>query len=327
MDRAHAHSHGLLSWRTLNTLLCGVAVLVLAAATLAPHWGERDWRLDGLSHFRMEYIVLLGLLALFTVFTRRVVLFVLTLVFLCWNGAEIFHAPDPAPPPVGEKLYKAASFNIHTRNREFDKILAWVKEEKPDFFVIVEATDAMEPLYDALDEIYPQKKRRSMGRGGFGAVIFSHYPISDDKFAWAGTGTVQVRIELPEGPIILVAMHPQAPVSKEAWGWRNGTFEDIARFCAAQHDPLVLMGDMNCSPWSPFYKEFEQESGLHPPNVRWLPRRTWPAGLPFLWTPIDQFFVSNGIHPVAEWTGPELGSDHYPIIMTFRVAPEASAGL
>ena len=137
MDRAHAHSPGLLSWRALNTLLCGVAVLVLAASTLAPHWGERDWRLDGLSHFRMEYFVLLGLLALFTVFTRRVVLFVLALVFLCWNGAEIFRAPDPAPPSGGQKLYKAASFNIHTHNREFDKILVWVKEEKPDFIVII----------------------------------------------------------------------------------------------------------------------------------------------------------------------------------------------
>ncbi|QYY36599.1 endonuclease/exonuclease/phosphatase family protein [Ruficoccus sp. ZRK36] len=319
MNRATQHSHGLISWRTLVTLLCAVLVLALGAFTLAGHFGEKDWRLDGLSHFRLEYFACLGLLGLFCLFTRRPILLVLTLVFLFWNGAEIFSVPDSPEPAPEARVYKAASFNIHTANREFDKILAWVREEDPDFFVIVEATNAMEPLYKELEKIYPQIKRRSMGRGGFGAMIYSHYPIIEERFGWAGVGTVPVRIELPEGPIMLVAMHPQAPVSKMAWGWRNGTLRDIATFCARQSDPVLLMGDMNCSPWSPFYKKFEHESGLSAPDVRWLPRRTWPAGLPFMWVPIDQFFVSKQIQPLAEWVGPEIGSDHYPIVMTFQV--------
>ncbi len=320
MHRAHDKPHGLLSWRTLNTLLCLLLVLALMALTLAGYWGEKDWRLDGLSHFRMEYFVVLGALSLFLLLTRRPVLLVLALVFFFWNGAEIFRLPKPAPASEGQ-VYKAASFNIHTHNREFDKILEWVRRENPDIFVIVEATNAMEPLYEGLDEIYPQKKERRMGRGGLGAMIFSRYPIIGEKFPWGGVGTVPVRIELPEGPVTIIAMHPQAPVSQDAWGWRNGTLRDLARLCAEQKDPVILMGDMNCSPWSPFFEKFEKESGLRSPQVRWMPRRTWPAGLPFIWTAIDQFFVSERIVPVAEWVGPELGSDHYPIVMTFRVEP------
>ncbi|MBC2595500.1 endonuclease/exonuclease/phosphatase family protein [Ruficoccus amylovorans] len=320
MDRASHHSPGLLSVRTLVTVFCFVLLVLLAAATVAPLWAQKDWRLDGLSHFRMEYFAGLGLLGLFLLVTRRPVLLVLTLVFLGWNGVEVFRIPKGGAAP-GRSVYKAASFNIHTQNRDFDRIVEWVKQEDPDIFVMVEATDSMLPLYNELDRLYPQKKRRSMGRSGLGAVIYSRYPVVDEKFAWGGVGTVPARVELPEGTVTLVVMHPPAPDSKDAWGWRNHALGDLAKLCASQTGAVIALGDMNCSPWSPFFQKFERESGLRSPNVRWLPRRTWPAGMPLIWTQIDQFFVSAQIRPVAEWTGPELGSDHYPIVMTFQFEP------
>ena len=42
---------------------------------------------------------------------------------------------------------------------------------------------------------------------------------------------------------------------------------------------------------------------------------TWPAGNPLLITPIDHFLISKNLTVIHRYTGPDIGSDHYPVTM------------
>lgn len=318
METRQTTGKGLLSWRALISLLCFVVLLALAALTLGGHWGTQDWRLDKLNHFRWQYLLGLAALSVFYLFTRRWLQLMLALFFVGWNAVIVISIPNK-PRYSEAPVYKTAAFNMMAHNDEVAQIQAWVEAELPDILVLLEATHTQRELYAALEQTYLHNFQRLIG-GGYGCVVFSMYPVEElPRRPYPGVGTVPVRIELPEGPLTVVAVHPQAPSDPKAWEWRNRTYRDLAKYIREQQGPLILMGDMNSTQWSPFFTQFEEASGLHQPNVRWLPRRTWPAGMPLLWVPIDHFLVSNDIIPVAEWTGPPCGSDHYPIVMLFRV--------
>ena len=82
----------------------------------------------------------------------------------------------------------------------------------------------------------------------------------------------------------------------------------------------IVMGDLNITPWSPFYVPLEEEAGMtNAANGRgYLP--TWPAGLDLLKIPIDHMLVSEGVTVQQFRTGEENGSDHLPIILDVVIA-------
>lgn len=306
---------------TGNFVVYGVLLpgtLLGIALSLAGLWGAEEWRLDLVSHFRMQYCLLLSVCGLLLIMLRARVLALLAIGFAVWN-ATLF-VSWPQPPQLREgNVYKAVAFNMKAHNKAVEQMQAWIEHENPDLLVLIEATHTQRKLYNALGTLYPHRIDRLTG-GGFGMVLLSKYPAELMRgSSWPGVGSNPFRVELPEGPLTLVGFHPQAPVGEKAWEWRNRSLRDLARYCREQDGPLLALGDMNCSPWSPFYQKFIEESGLHPPNVRWLPRRTWPSDFMPLWIPIDQFFISDHIQPIAEWTGAPCGSDHYPIVLLFRV--------
>ena len=46
---------------------------------------------------------------------------------------------------------------------------------------------------------------------------------------------------------------------------------------------------------------------------------TWPADIPLLWIPIDHCLYSDGIEIRGRRTGPDVGSDHFPLIVDFEL--------
>ena len=48
-------------------------------------------------------------------------------------------------------------------------------------------------------------------------------------------------------------------------------------------------------------------------------RATWPSGLILLRIPIDYCLVSEGIGVMDVQVGPDIGSDHFPLIVDLLV--------
>ena len=86
----------------------------------------------------------------------------------------------------------------------------------------------------------------------------------------------------------------------------------------------IVMGDFNSTPWSDVQTAFRKAT--------WLDNRgplvaTWPAQIPAPFrVPIDTVFVGGGLTLRDLRAGPNLGSDHLPVIAEIgskRVIAEA----
>ena len=85
------------------------------------------------------------------------------------------------------------------------------------------------------------------------------------------------------------------------------------------NQPAVLLGDLNITPWSPYFKDFIQVTGLQESRKGLGLYPTWPTWLPPLRIPIDHSLISIGITVQAFSLGHDIGSDHFPVILDFSI--------
>ena len=81
----------------------------------------------------------------------------------------------------------------------------------------------------------------------------------------------------------------------------------------------MVVGDFNLTPWSPYFQKFIADSGLRDART---PRRfdhTWPVTFDNanIGLAIDHSFAHPSLPLVKRIIGPDLGSDHLPVTVTF----------
>ncbi len=94
--------------------------------------------------------------------------------------------------------------------------------------------------------------------------------------------------------------------------WQSMQMAVLAGYARSLGRDQILMGDFNNTPWSDVQVAFRAATGL---ENRGPMVTTWPAQLPTpLRVPIDSVFVGGGLTLRDLRAGPDLGSDHLPLI-------------
>ena len=85
-------------------------------------------------------------------------------------------------------------------------------------------------------------------------------------------------------------------------------------FSSSRPSQASVMGDLNMSMWSPYYRDFVDRS--HLTNIRqgFGIQPSWPVNLPLLQIPIDHCLITSKIKVSNNQIGKDIGSDHYPLI-------------
>lgn len=293
-------------------------LFALSAVSTLGFWGADYWKCDALAHFRVQYVIVALFLAFIFSWRAHWIRMGWALLIVLVNGWVIFQWPESRAPLPDRPIYKALAYNVYTRNSERQATIDFILEERPDFVFLTEVTREWEPLLKDLESEYPYQRKAIYGHQG--SVLLSLHPYVEERRRFAGVGSIHGQVRLPDGQnLVLLGVHPISPRSEKEWEWRNNALRDIGRFCRDQTEPVLLLGDLNCSPFSPHFDFLLEKSGLADPKLSWIPVPTWPTWNPLFKIPIDHFLVSPEIWPLAEWAGPHMGSDHLPILIFFQI--------
>lgn len=304
---------------------CGVWT---SLATLAGYGGDRHWFLDLLSHFRMQYLIFLLLLAAILPFRKKYIAAGVFALMAAVNfgamRATLWTRPADATAAGGGRTYRMLVLNVHMENHRYAAVEAYIRSQQPDFIILHEVDQHWLQGLSALDRDYPEAVRKPQ-TDNYGIALFSKLPLGKTELVYLGEGWVpSIRAEVRDNGSIfsLLAARAPPPRNLHSTRTRNDLIYALPGAIKRLPKPVVIAGDLNISPWSDHYRNVLGLSDLRDSARGFGYQPTWPAPLPWwLRIPIDQFLHTPGIHVVARKIGPDLGSDHHPLVVDFTTGP------
>ena len=219
--------------------------------------------------------------------------------------------------------------NVQTSNQSHQDVLDAIAAADPDI-VILQETDAtwfaaMQPLLES----YPHNIN-AIRSDNFGMVVFSQIPFDQSSTKYippANVPTIMATFEIANQPVDVIATHPLPPMRFETANARNLQLKAIAEEVASRANPTIVIGDLNITPWSPHFRALIDVSGLRDARDGFGIQPTWPLRLPAVFRiPIDHCLVSDAFRVLEMKRGPDVGSDHLPIIVTLGIGEDDRSG-
>lgn len=300
--------------------LCVAAAL--AGGTLLAFAAEDHWRLELLSHFRAQYCWGLFLTTAIFAALRRWYFAAASLATAIVNFALIvplyFGPPLPAGDPPRSRIM---SLNVYFHNKDYERVLEAVSRENPDILLLLELTPDWARAVDGLRSDYPFSKVAARPDSS-GMGLYSRLPIKTLQVYSLAEGRVPTMVaELlaPSGRFALICIHTVSPIAPSNFRYRNRQLDDVAKLAADRAGPVMLIGDLNTTSWSPYFARLVEVSGLRDSRRGFGVQGTWPWFPLPLRIPIDHCLVSAMIGVYGRHVGDFVGSDHRPIVVDFAI--------
>lgn len=303
------------------TGLTDVIALGLALATLLGFLGGLHWSFDLFAHFRVQYMQLCLPLIAITLWrrfnSRALTLFILAAV----NYTGVLPLYFVRPAPTDGQPIRAMLMNINAGNGNTELVLGSVEQFSPDVLLLEEVTPKWAHELESLNTIYPYRVEKPQA-GCFGIMLLSRYPLEHGQILQIGTAgvpSIAAELHCPQGVISIIGTHALPPVGSEGSRQRNIQLAALPVVIKEQRHPTLLIGDLNTTPWSPHFRQLIRDSGLKNSMKGFGFQPSWPVGVPFMKIPIDHMLHSEEIVIHARGLGPDVGSDHLPVIVDFSI--------
>ncbi len=221
--------------------------------------------------------------------------------------------------------------NVLEENRRYDRLLARIEAEDPDIVIAVEVDDRWMRALEPLTKRYEHVVRMPLNNT-YGMVLFSRFELVNPRIAFLiedDVPSIHTRIRLPSGvEIMLHALHPRPPepIHDQPSAPRDAELVVVARRVADETEnlPTIVAGDMNDVAWSPTSQLFVRISGLLDPRAGRGFYNSFSARNPLFRYPLDHVFHSNHFKLVRLQRLPDIGSDHFPILIELQYEPSAA---
>ncbi|MEW6498280.1 MAG: endonuclease/exonuclease/phosphatase family protein [Cyanobacteriota bacterium] len=291
------------------------------------------WPLELLTHFRFQYLILSLIVSSVLVilwktrYLKIKLLVIAALLLVGLNGIEVIPWYLPHSQQAVSKAAKPIrilSLNINIQNNRDNEVINVVRENHPDVALFLEVDrDAVEKLKTGLKDSLPYSFRSPGG----GLALLSRFPIRDargDNFNGKGGHNLIATIEVDKQLIELIGTHPLVPVTRNNFHSRNRQLAALSDYIGGLNQPLILVGDFNLTPWSPYYRRLINKTKLHNTRLGFGILPSWPRPathvhfaswmIPLMNIPIDHCLVSKHFSVARIDTGANANSDHASLI-------------
>jgi endonuclease/exonuclease/phosphatase (EEP) superfamily protein YafD len=234
------------------------------------------------------------------------------------------------------RALKVVSFNVSYENAGFGQTVDFLAKSGADVIGLSEVTPEAKAALGKLKGLYPYSVD-CIGQDRFcELMLLAKKPL---RYSFAGqigpklTYVASADMDWQGSAVSIAVAHVVRPFVKPDWEplkswippddpspllsktpvlWQSIQMAVLAGYARSLGRDQIVMGDFNSVPWSDVQTAFRAATSL---DNRGALAATWPAPLPPpLRVPIDQVFVGGGLVLRDLDVGPDLGSDHLPII-------------
>lgn len=303
--------------------------MAACAGLLLGMLGRYAWPLELFAHFRVQYAVLFIASAITLLILRRRSSALLSIVGAVASLAPIIaYVGVPTRPAEARSAdFRLVSFNVFHGNDDFARIASYLEGTNADAIVVQEMN---EPRATQLHALLPSFPHSYIEPSRYGAAVFSRWPIVQAEpisLSPDGARAAHVVLDWHGSEVAVLGLHLHWPLGPNNSRFRNDELAGLASFARVQKRPLLVAGDFNTTPWSPYYQDAVHASGLIDSALGQGVEPSWPALLPLLGIRIDHCLASKHWRSVDVNTGPYLGSDHRPLIADLQLLnPRARRG-
>lgn len=305
-------------WWLLRWML-SVGGFVVCIFTICGFAGRLWWFFELFSHFRLQYLIILGIVSIPLLLGRS---FRVAAIFgLCaaLNFAFIlpYYVSAGRIAPTNSTVLRAISINVNTANKRYDLVKRYVDENSPDFLLLVEVDEGWLKGIAEIEQSYPYRTSHPQD-DNFGIALYSKHKSDRCEVVYlsaAGIPSIIGDFEVGGKRLTIIGTHPLPPIGREYALLRNNQLDAIAERMSRITGYKMLLGDLNTTPWSYQFGKLLKQTALHDSARGFGLQLSWPTHSLVFRIPIDHCLVSSDIEVVRRSVGRDVGSDHFPILI------------
>jgi endonuclease/exonuclease/phosphatase (EEP) superfamily protein YafD len=301
-------------------------VLLVGLATLLGLLDRVSWVFELADVFRLQYLALLLGAAVAAIALRRARLALLALALALVNVAVLGIPLTSTAAASSEHVrgsLRLVVANVEIGNTDYAAVGRLVEKTHPDVFGVTELTPAMA---DHLARELPHYHARVLETrdDAYGVGIFSRVPLRDARVvhlpADGGPPTAVASVRVAGRPVTVVVTHVHTPF---AGSIHVRQLRALAEARSSLGERVVVCGDFNTPPWSGPLRDFAGDAGLRDlyGSHAWS-GYSWPTWSSLLRMPLDNCFVSTGVAVRDHADGPNIASDHRPLVVDLGVTKQ-----
>ncbi len=222
--------------------------------------------------------------------------------------------------------------NINTQNQSYERVLNLVRKEQPDLALFMEVDEVWAEQFNAFKDILPYVFGRAAPYN-LGNLVYSRYPLIDpqvDSFGTEKNASIVAKVAIANHTLSFIGTHPLPPLKPNFFHARNRQMELAGQAAKTFAEPKLLMGDLNMTMWSPYYRNLIRQTGLRNARHGFGILPSWPTPTTYKqfplfnfatqWMPIpiDHCLVSSSLQVTDIHLGGATGSDHRPAIVDLK---------
>ena len=220
--------------------------------------------------------------------------------------------------------FKVMTLNLHHRHADIPAALGMIRSERPDVVLLTEFRPQDVPAFAALNDVLPHRVGPT-GPGAFDVMLLSRFRVEAEQILFPAPGVTYLPVMearlCPAGApcFSVIGLHAARPIGAES-RWQKHHL-DLAAERAARTwgGRVVVMGDLNTTPWSPAFRELLDTGRLRDAGNGSALGTTWLSRNPLFGLTIDHILTGQRIVSRDRRVGPDVGSDHFPVIADLAI--------
>jgi endonuclease/exonuclease/phosphatase (EEP) superfamily protein YafD len=219
--------------------------------------------------------------------------------------------------------------NVQADNPDMESVLRSLRACDADVIAVLELTTALRiRLQSEFAADYPYFIFAEREPGHFGIGVLSRLPLSSSavvNYRLPSVPSIEAELELRGGDRVhLIATHPRPPMDAWQHRMRNEHLDVLAarvvELRAASQLPVIVMGDLNVTPWSPTFARLQDRAGLRSVTAGGGLEPTWYSRPYFVFgLVLDHVLHTEGIGSLRRRILPGSGSDHRAVLVSLRL--------